>query len=184
MRHSGLLVWMRVSQTHSIGPFHFFDTSRGYDGFIFYSNDEMGFDHRIWDPCVYSNKMLLIVTSTHGQIDFDLLHVMVQLDVGYFLECVWMCAVGWVCWSIRDFPIDTWRLSVVDDFLVGSYIVFSWMFDFREGFVDIFYTSLLIVSNKLHSKSEMRGHVEVYMSWLGRVSFSLPRIESRREIVD
>jgi hypothetical protein len=32
-----------------------------------------------------------------------------------------MCVIGWVCWSIRDFPYDTWRLSVVDVFSVGSH---------------------------------------------------------------
>jgi hypothetical protein len=85
-----------------------------------------------------------------------------------------MCAVGWVCWSIRDFPFDTWRLSVVDAFSVGSHIGFSWMFDFRDGFVDIFYTIPLTVSDQLHSRSDMRGYVEVYMLWLGIFYFPFP----------
>jgi hypothetical protein len=55
------------------------------------------------------------------------------------------------------------------------------MFDFRDGFVDIFYTIPLTVSDQ-HSRSDMRGYVEVYMLWLGKFSFSLPKIESGREI--
>jgi hypothetical protein len=84
MRHSGLLVWMWVPGTHMIGLFHFWDTSRGDDGALSDSSDEMGFDHRIWDPGVDSSRMLLIVTSIHGKTNFDLLQVMVQPVVGDF----------------------------------------------------------------------------------------------------
>jgi hypothetical protein len=84
MRHSGLLVWMWVPGTHMIGPFHFWDALRGDDGALSDSSDEMGFDHRIWDPGADSNRMLLIVTSVHGQTDFELLQVMVQPVVGDF----------------------------------------------------------------------------------------------------
>jgi hypothetical protein len=93
-----------------------------------------------------------------------------------------MIAIGWGCWSIRDFPFDTWRLSVVDALSVCDHIDFSWMSDFRVGLVDIFYTRPLTVFDQLHFRSDMRRYVEVYMSWLGRFSFSLPRIESGREI--
>jgi hypothetical protein len=46
--------------------------------------------------------------------------------------------------------------GIVDVFSVGSQRGFSWMFDFRDGFVDIFYTNPLIVSDQLHSKSDMQ----------------------------
>jgi hypothetical protein len=72
MRHSGLLIWMWVSGTHMIGLFHFWDDLRGYDGVISNSNDEMGFDHKIWDPSADSRWMLLIVTSVHGKTYFEL----------------------------------------------------------------------------------------------------------------
>jgi hypothetical protein len=39
------------------------------------------------------------------------------------------------------------------------------------------------VLDQLHCMSEMRGYVEVYMLWLGRFYFLLPRINSSREIV-
>ena len=32
--------------------------------------------------------------------------------MGDFPNGVYMHVVGWVCWSIMDFPFDTWRLSV------------------------------------------------------------------------
>jgi hypothetical protein len=85
-------------------------------------------------PCF---SMLLIVTSVHRQTDFELLQAMVQPIVGYFPDGVWMATVSWVCWSIRAFPFDTWRLSVIDAFSVCSHRGFSWMPNFRDGFVDI-----------------------------------------------
>jgi hypothetical protein len=85
-----------------------------------------------------------------------------------------MIAVSWVCWSIRASPFDTWRLSVVDTFSVCGHKGFSWMSNFRDGFVDIFYTIPLTVFDQLHFRSDMRGYVEVYMLWLGRFSFFCP----------
>jgi hypothetical protein len=48
------------------------------------------------------------------------------------------------------------------------------MFDFRDGFVDIFYTIPLTTSDQLHSRSDMRAYVEVYMLWLGIFYFCCP----------
>jgi hypothetical protein len=132
-------------------------------------------------PC---SSMLLIMTSVHGQTDFGLLQAMVQLVVGDFPDGVWMFVVGWVCWSIRSFRLDTLRLSVVDAFSICGHKGFSWMSDFRDGFVDIFYTIPLTVSDQLHFRSDMRRYVKAYMLWLGRFSLPLPKIEFGKELAD
>jgi hypothetical protein len=66
MRHSGIIIWMWLPRIRMICLFHFWDTSRGDDGALFYSSDEMGFNYRIWDPGADSNKMLIIVTFVDG----------------------------------------------------------------------------------------------------------------------
>jgi hypothetical protein len=125
LRHSGLLVWMWVLGTHMIGMFHFWDTLRGDDGDLSDSSDEMGFYHMIWDPSADSNRMLLIVTSVHGQIYFDLLQIILQPVLCDFLDVLWMWEIGWVCWSISDFPYETWILSFLDAFSFGIHRGFS-----------------------------------------------------------
>jgi hypothetical protein len=47
-----------------------------------------------------------------------------------------MIALGWGCWSIRDFPFGTWRLGVMDALSICGHIDFSWMYDFRVGLGD------------------------------------------------
>ena len=76
--------------------------------------------------------------------------------MGDFPNGVYMHVVGWVCWSIMDFPFDTWRLSVVDALSVCDHIDFSWMTNFRVGLVDIF----LKFFYQLHLRSNMRINIE------------------------
>jgi hypothetical protein len=54
----------------------------------------------------------------------------------YCLDDAWMIAIGWGCWSIRDFPFDTWRLGVMDSLSFCVHIDFSWISDFRVGLGD------------------------------------------------
>jgi hypothetical protein len=49
-----------------------------------------------------------------------------------------MIAAGWECWSIKDFPFDTWRLGFMDALSIFSHMDFSQMSDFRVGMVEIF----------------------------------------------
>jgi hypothetical protein len=53
--------------------------------------------------------------------------------VGDCLDDAWMIAVDQGCWSIRNFPFDTWRRGVVDSLSVDDHIDFSMMSDFRVG---------------------------------------------------
>jgi hypothetical protein len=45
----------------------------------------------------------------------------------------WMIVVGRGCWSIRDFPFDTWGRGIVDALSVDDHIDFSMMSDFKVG---------------------------------------------------
>jgi hypothetical protein len=64
-----------------------------------------------------------------------------------------MIAVGWGCWSIRDFPFDTWRLGVVDALSVCDHIDFPGMSDFRVGLVEftgIHWQDMILNSGDCH----------------------------------
>ena len=56
--------------------------------------------------------------------------------LGDYLDYAWTIAVGWGCWSIRDFPFDTWRLGVMDGLSICGHIDFPWMYNFRVGLGD------------------------------------------------
>jgi hypothetical protein len=58
----------------------------------------------VWDPGDFTIYGVLVFTWR----DF------VDDMLGDCPDDAWMIAVDWGCWSIRDFPFDTWRLGVVD----------------------------------------------------------------------
>jgi hypothetical protein len=77
----------------------------------------------VWDPGDFTTYGILVFAWRDFADDV----------LGYCLDDAWMIAVGWGCWSIRDFPFDTWRLGVMDALSVCGHIDFSWMSDFRVG---------------------------------------------------
>jgi hypothetical protein len=88
----------------------------------------------VWDPCDF-----LVFTWT----DF------VDNMLGYCLDNGWMIAIGWGCWSIMDFPFDTWRLGVVDNLSVFDHIEFSVMSDFQGclvDFIEIYWLDMILDS--------------------------------------
>jgi hypothetical protein len=82
----------------------------------------------VWDPSDFTTYRQVQERFTWR--DF------VDEELGYFLDDVWMIAVGWRCLSIMDFPFDTWKLGVVDALSVCDLVDSSWLSDFRIGLVD------------------------------------------------
>jgi hypothetical protein len=82
-----------------------------------------------------------------------------------------MIVVCWGCWSIRDFPFDTWILGVIDSLSFCDHIEFPEMYDIRVGLVD--YIRIHWKNMILNSGDDPLRH---YILWLHE-----RRMQSRQE---
>jgi len=87
---------------------------------------------------VMSRRCFLFYRLVWDPSDFTFYEFLVFRDfaddmLGDFPDDDWLIAIDRGRWSIRNFPFETWRHSVVDVLSVDDHVEFSMMFDFRVG---------------------------------------------------